>query len=370
MGLVELKEQRGASKSPTPAAASFDQIAQPGVAESFPAPPSPLLTDTPAVVVPIIPDESPDFFSPVAEPLQSDRIEATSPPAPDFEFEMVEGSADDDLWGAFELEDVSEADEEDSRSAFERGAAGAEEVTEPFGFPEEEGGAFPEQGGPDGVAPAWEPVEESGFTFGEEAEPSPFEIAPDDQFGSFEEEPAHGFETGPVETGDFLPDTTEGESAGLIDIKPYAPPAEQEFELLFAPEEEELASPASTATIQAGQEFELQFAPGEEYVPAPEALAPPASTATPQAGQEFDLQFAPDEEYMPAPESLTPPPAPSAPPPAPAVAAESALSDDQLAALVSKGFPRDIIEKIAWEVVPDLAERIIYEEIRKIKEGA
>jgi len=30
---------------------------------------------------------------------------------------------------------------------------------------------------------------------------------------------------------------------------------------------------------------------------------------------------------------------------------------------------RDVIEKIVWEVVPDLAEAIIREEIRKIKEG-
>jgi hypothetical protein len=30
---------------------------------------------------------------------------------------------------------------------------------------------------------------------------------------------------------------------------------------------------------------------------------------------------------------------------------------------------REMLEKIAWEVVPDLAEAMISEEIRKIKEG-
>jgi hypothetical protein len=30
---------------------------------------------------------------------------------------------------------------------------------------------------------------------------------------------------------------------------------------------------------------------------------------------------------------------------------------------------RDVIERIVWEVVPDLAESIIRDEIRKIKEG-
>lgn len=41
------------------------------------------------------------------------------------------------------------------------------------------------------------------------------------------------------------------------------------------------------------------------------------------------------------------------------------LSEDQLAAVISK-ISREIIERIAWEVVPDLAESMIKEEIRKI----
>lgn len=313
-GLVELKAQRGAVPSPASTGASFGQITLPGKEEPYPAPPVAVLPQTPADVVPPISDEPPDFFSSGNEPLQSDRIETPAPAAPEFEFEMVEGTADDDLWGAFDLEDVSEGGEagtEESSFAVETFAGGAEEVDEPFVFPEEESEAYPEQGGgPGELTPTWEPVEDSGFTFGEEAEPSPFEIAPDNQFGSFEEEPVPVLETGPIETGVYREETTGVESAGSIDIKTYTPPAEQEF----------------------------------------------------------DLQFAPEEEYVPASAALAPPPVPSAPP-APAVAAESVLSDDQLAALVSK-ISRDIIEKIAWEVVPDLAERIISEEIRKIKEGA
>ncbi len=52
----------------------------------------------------------------------------------------------------------------------------------------------------------------------------------------------------------------------------------------------------------------------------------------------------------------------------PAASGEPALSEEQLASLVAK-ISRDIIEKIAWEVVPDLAETLIKEEIRKLKEG-
>jgi hypothetical protein len=52
------------------------------------------------------------------------------------------------------------------------------------------------------------------------------------------------------------------------------------------------------------------------------------------------------------------------------------LSDDELKDVVAKvagpmieKMAREMLEKIAWEVVPDLAEAMISEEIRKIKEG-
>jgi hypothetical protein len=95
---------------------------------------------------------------------------------------------------------------------------------------------------------------------------------------------------------------------------------------------------------------------------------PAAKPAVP----EVDLQFAPEEEYVP----VIPPIEPAAPPVQPAapvalqpsVQGEPTLSEEQLASIVAK-ISQDIIEKIAWEVVPDLAEMIIREEIRKIKEG-
>ena len=106
-------------------------------------------------------------------------------------------------------------------------------------------------------------------------------------------------------------------------------------------------------------------------MPATEAMAAytgPTSSTSVAAVQGLDPVFAPEEEYMPAPEALAATVASLQPPPAPAIGTGAALSDDQVAALVSR-LSRDIIEKIAWEVVPDLAERIITEEIRKIKEG-
>ncbi len=44
------------------------------------------------------------------------------------------------------------------------------------------------------------------------------------------------------------------------------------------------------------------------------------------------------------------------------------LPDEKLEAIVSK-IAKDVIEKIAWEVVPELAETLILEEIKRLKEG-
>jgi hypothetical protein len=54
------------------------------------------------------------------------------------------------------------------------------------------------------------------------------------------------------------------------------------------------------------------------------------------------------------------------PPPLPAP--QAAFGEEQLRAILSQ-LSREVIERIVWEVVPDLAETIIREEIRKLKEG-
>ncbi|MFO7982258.1 MAG: response regulator [Desulfuromonadales bacterium] len=79
------------------------------------------------------------------------------------------------------------------------------------------------------------------------------------------------------------------------------------------------------------------------------------------------------EEPEPEPEeevSDEPQPAPAtAPSPAASVEQQvQALSDEDLNRIVEQVATR-VLEKIAWEVVPDLAESLIKEEIRKIKEG-
>jgi hypothetical protein len=44
------------------------------------------------------------------------------------------------------------------------------------------------------------------------------------------------------------------------------------------------------------------------------------------------------------------------------------MTEDQLRAALA-GASKEVIERIVWEVVPDLAETMIKEAIRKIKEG-
>ncbi len=80
-----------------------------------------------------------------------------------------------------------------------------------------------------------------------------------------------------------------------------------------------------------------------------------------------DLPFAQEEEYLPAAEAF-PEVEEELPPVASGAEGVVTFTEEQLAAAISK-ISREIIEKITWEVVPDLAEALIKEEIRKIKEG-
>ena len=51
-----------------------------------------------------------------------------------------------------------------------------------------------------------------------------------------------------------------------------------------------------------------------------------------------------------------------------ATAAPIALTEEQLREALTTA-SKDVIERIVWEIVPDLAEVLIKEAIRKIKEG-
>jgi CheY-like chemotaxis protein len=229
---------------------------------------------------------------------------------------------EDDLWGAFELEELAEEEPAQLEPVMEK------EIVDPFA--------------------ELEALDE--FTLGEERKPVPPIISHEASVAPPAEEAWQPAADEPFTLGE------EEETVGL------GMEGEEEPFTLCVEEEPVAAGPVSGDVFVLGEEageqsFSTSFA-------EPPVEAPPA-------GQEIELQFAPEEEYVP----VLPPLAPevhslSAEPAAalPAVSGEVTLSDEQLAAIVSK-ISRDVIEKIAWEVVPDLAEMLIREEIRKLKKG-
>ncbi len=90
----------------------------------------------------------------------------------------------------------------------------------------------------------------------------------------------------------------------------------------------------------------------------------PAASFTPQTA-------AFEEPVVPVVQAAAPLLSPEPPPVAVApvtAAAPVELTEDQLKAAISVA-SKEVIERIVWEVVPDLAEALIKEAIRKIKEG-
>jgi CheY-like chemotaxis protein len=223
---------------------------------------------------------------------------------------IIEAPPDDDLWDVFSLEEVAEGEAADIEAVLE------EEVGEPFNED-------------DTIAE---------FPFAEEEETTPFDtgltiagvppLVNADMFDHIGEEPSITEEEQPM---------AEAVTGGVFEFEDE--PEEQATFVSGSDEAPPVAAPAEP-------EFDLQFAPEEEYVP----VLPPVEPAVPPVLPAAPLQPA-------APVALNP-----------AVISEPALSEEQLASIIAK-ISRDIIEKIAWEVVPDLAETLIREEIRKLKEG-
>lgn len=265
-----------------------------------------VVTPEPSVVFEAVSPEPASSFEsvPVIETLGEPE------PAP-AEFGAQEAAPVDDLWGAFELEEE---------------VAGEVEVGEVVTDSEAMEGVF------DAAAFAVEP-ETASFGVGQEAveraataESGPFGIPAAEEF-TFTDEPAFG----PAE---------ETVSFGAV--------AEPE-PFVFEPE------PATTPPIV------------EAFAPEPVAGFEFGGTEVPEQFV-VEQQFAPEEEYVPAAVPTTVEQVPPVVEPAASVAGTITLTEDQLAAAISR-ISREVIERIAWEVVPDLAETIIKEEIRKIKEG-
>lgn len=147
----------------------------------------------------------------------------------------------------------------------------------------------------------------------------------------------------------------------------WIPVEENTFEF----EEDVIEEPPRTA-------FDAQAAPvqGASFgdISFEDVAAPPPPTAfsalpdpEPAVSAPAFADFTPPplSETSPAPESVS---AAEMAPPA-AVTPSASLTEEQLRAAILSA-SREVIERIVWEVVPDLAEVLIRDAIRKIKEGA
>jgi CheY-like chemotaxis protein len=168
--------------------------------------------------------------------------------------------------------------------------------------------------------------------------------------------------------------TTPEETAPQLKTTPDIPEPFADNDL-FATSGEESAPPAVTEEAVEAQQSdntgshwipvdEETFEFGQESVAKESSLALDASPE-PSAPDFGELEVAEIEEPAPAvaqplPEEDTPSGTSTQP---------VALSEDQLRAALA-GASKEVIERIVWEVVPDLAEIMIKEAIRKIREGA
>lgn len=198
--------------------------------------------------------------------------------------ELVEATQEDDLWGAFELEEVQAAPAAPPAQLFG--------VVEPEGeYEAEELFSFDEDA---------EDIEETGPALDLEPEAQIEELpvgVSEDEFFALAEEPAAAAEVTPA--------AAEAEAFQFPEYDPFATVAEAVLE----------------------REAPAVAAPAAEPAKAPQPAAPAAVAAAP-----------------------------------------AELSEEQLMAALSK-VSREVIERIVWEVVPDLAEVLIKEEIRKLRAG-
>ncbi len=172
--------------------------------------------------------------------------------------------------------------------------------------------------------------------------------------------------------------TAAVESAPSHTGSQWVPVEENTFEF---EEEPIVAPPADAFAVRTPPAQEMAFG-DVTFEDEPAAPAPPAFSAVPEAAF-----TAPEPDFTaPAPTFEAPvvPAAPFAPlaDPTPvftaaaasatsatsATAAPAALSEEQLRAALA-AVSKDVIERIVWEIVPDLAEAMIREAIRKIKAG-
>lgn len=286
-----------------------------------------------------------------AEPLQSAGPEPSEPFVAPFETIAVPLSAPpsavsqsaeaSDIWGAFTPEAESATAPEASQHPAEPQLS---ELPEPdvFAIVNEEydsqivQSSVPSPASPQHTGTQWIPVEEHTFEFEEES----VATLPETIF-SEQSIPERDSGFGEIAFEDEPPSKKENVTAGNI---------EPELSDVIVPQ------PEIASFTEAIPSFEpltdTTEVPATAIEPTIDIIETPAPIfSIPNAGF-VEPEMAPVD--MPAPTT--------------SASAAVALSEEQLKAAISSA-SKEVIERIVWEVVPDLAETMIREAIRKIKEG-
>jgi CheY-like chemotaxis protein len=315
----------------------------PAAAAAAPAPPAP------EEEIPLTTDFEPSQEAPAGEDLWAESPTAQAP-------------AEDDIFAEPELPPPPEPEPPAAEPAGEW-LAGEEAV--PEATPAEQGEWL------DGEEPVYPQPE----WHAEEAAPAEAGV----------EEAIPFAEAAPAEEEIPLADTTPYQAEGYaVEGEPYAEAVPAEMEVQSPAEAVMEAFPyAETAegeimeAVPAEEEIPVAEAyaeTGEEYAPPAEAYAPEAETmayAETVAEYAEPAEAVPAEEYAEAvpaePEALPADWGQAAPVMAQAAdeiaaAAASGMSKEELLSVV-----RDTVERVVWEVVPQLAEAIIEERIRQLE---
>jgi len=291
------------------------------------------------------PPETPEPSAEAEHPVEMEPPVAAEPPVPTAGFEpaadaetetgrvillstvdIVEASPEDDPWGTF-AEEVTEGEPIQFGEVLD-GEGPAElpeavEEIEPFTLLDDE------------TSPVSFETLPSPASFGEEETADPA-VAEEFSFSEPLSEPSLHDGFAAVEAA-AEPERSESISLGVEPEDAGTPPAWEPAT------DSALAAEPFTLGLD-GEESDLPFAPEEDYIPAAGFSDAPVTTSEP-------VEVRIDEPATPA-----------------AGSGLVTLTEEQLAAAISK-VSLEVIERIAWEVVPDLAETIILEEIRKLKEG-
>jgi CheY-like chemotaxis protein len=293
--------------------------------------------------------------------------------------------------------------EEEPLAAFDEGAPVAPAVSaaseDPFGdisFEEETPAVEPEPAVADDWSDAYAETELAPAAVDAFASDEPV-AAVEDDFAAAEEEPLPVTEFDEVEElptvsadhdafdldeGEIMP-LGDDDILGEEDLEPAMP---EQTLAAWSRDDAALDAFAEPVAEVAAIEDEDVFAAAEPIEEAPEVSATPAAEEVdvffdePEAAAApvFEASLVEPAPVEEAPEAVIEEAAPVAAVSAVDVEAKaSAMGEDEIEAIIEKVVTKvvekladSILERVAWEVVPDLAENLIREEIRKIKDTA